>query len=60
MRPDVPIKVDNFPVYHVGMTGLGVVFTYPKYSIAAGYEGCPAYVLSFDDVSGLLVESLGD
>ena len=60
VRPDVPITVDNFPVYHVGMTGLGVVFTYPKYSIAAGYEGCPAYVLSFDDVSGLLVESLGD
>ncbi|MDE7387196.1 MAG: hypothetical protein K2N28_08685 [Muribaculaceae bacterium] len=60
VMPDEPITVENFPVYHVGITGLGVVFTYPKYSIAAGFEGCPAYVLGFDDVSGLLVEALRD
>ena len=60
VMPYEPITVENFPVYHVGITGLGVVFTYPKYSIAAGFEGCPAYVLGFDSVSGLLVEALRD
>lgn len=60
VMPDEPVTVGNFPVYHVGITGLGVVFTYPKYSIAAGFEGCPAYVLGFDSVSGLLVEALRD
>lgn len=56
--PSTPITVDNFPVYHVGITSLGVVFTYPKYSIAAGYEGCPAYVIPLDDLAEYLVPAL--
>ncbi len=54
VMPDSPITVDNFPVYHVGVTSLGIVFTYPKYSIAAGYEGCPAYVIPVDELSSYL------
>lgn len=54
LMPTTPVTVDNFPVYHVGITSFGVVFTYPKYSIAAGYEGCPAYVIPLDEVSSYL------
>lgn len=58
VMPDEPITVENFPVYHVGITSLGVVFTYPKYSIAPGFEGCPAYVMGFDSVADMLVDAL--
>lgn len=54
LMPSTAITVDNFPVYHVGITSLGVVFTYPKYSIAAGFEGCPAYVIPLDEVASYL------
>lgn len=54
LMPAAPVTVDNFPVYHVGITSFGVVFTYPKYSIAAGFEGCPAYVIPLDEVSSYL------
>lgn len=37
--------VKSFPIYHVGLTGQGYVFCYPKYSIAPGSEGCPVYVV---------------
>lgn len=37
--------VGTFPIYHVGLTGQGYVFCYPKYSIAPGSDGCPVYVV---------------
>lgn len=37
--------VKSFPIYHVGLTGQGYVFCYPKYSIAPGSDGCPVYVV---------------
>ena len=54
MMPSSPVTEANFPVAHVGITSLGVVFTYPKYSIAPGYEGCPAYVIPLDEVADYL------
>lgn len=50
VSPASPITVKNFPIYHVGITSMGYVFTYPKYSIAPGFEGCPAYVIPLDFV----------
>lgn len=37
--------VETFPIFHVGLTGQGYVFCYPKYSIAPGSDGCPVYVV---------------
>ncbi len=54
LMPAEPVGVDDFPVYHVGITSMGVVFTYPKYTIAAGFEGCPSYVIPLDEVSSYL------
>lgn len=54
LSPSSPVTVDNFPVYHVGITSMGVVFTYPKYTIAAGFEGCPSYVIPLDEISAYL------
>lgn len=51
---DDGITVENFPVYHVAILPEGLVFSYPKYSIAAGFEGCPTYVIPLDDVAGYL------
>lgn len=48
------LTVENFPVYHVAVIPEGLVFTYPKYSIAAGFEGCPTYVIPNDQVSKYL------
>lgn len=45
------LTVETFPIYHVGLTGDGLVFSYPKYSIAAGFEGCPTYAISLGDIS---------
>jgi len=54
IMPATPVTINNFPVYHVGITSMGVVFTYPKYSIAAGFEGCPSYVIPFDEAASYL------
>lgn len=54
LMPATPVTVENFPVYHVGLTSMGVIFTYPKYTIAAGFEGCPSYVIPLDEVSAYL------
>lgn len=40
------LTVETFPVYYVAETADGLLFTYPKYSIAAGSEGCPHYVIA--------------
>lgn len=37
--------VKNFPIYHIGLTGQGYVFCYPKYTIAPGSEGVGVYVV---------------
>ncbi|MCM1449345.1 MAG: hypothetical protein NC082_03305 [Clostridiales bacterium] len=56
IMPSTPVTVANFPVYHVGVSELGYVFTYPKYTIAPGFEGCPAYVIPLDFVKAALPE----
>lgn len=48
------VTVEDFPVYHVGVTGDGLVFCYPKYTIAPGSSGCPVYTLPMDKVRNYL------
>lgn len=45
------LTVRTFPIYNIGLTSDGLVFTYPKYTIAAGFEGCPTYAISLDQIS---------
>lgn len=47
-----PLTVETFPIYNVGITNDGLVFAYPKYTIAAGFEGCPTYAIALDEISG--------
>ncbi len=47
-----PLTIETFPIYNVGITNDGLVFAYPKYTIAAGFEGCPTYAIAFDDIAG--------
>lgn len=54
MGTETPLTIDSFPIYHVGITSDGLVFSYPKYSIAAGFEGCPTYAIPLDDISDAL------
>lgn len=42
-----PITADNFPVYYVALTPDGILFTYPKYSIAPGSYGSPRYLVPY-------------
>ena len=58
MGTEKPLTVETFPIYHVGITLDGLVFSYPKYSIAAGFEGCPTYAISLDDIKEDLAMSL--
>ena len=58
MGMEKPLTVETFPIYHTGITSDGLVFSYPKYSIAAGFEGCPTYAISLDDIKDDLTVNL--
>lgn len=48
------ITTENFPIYNVGVTADGLVFSYPKYSIAPGSDGAQSYVLPEGVTDGAL------
>lgn len=52
-----PLTVATFPVYNVALTPSGLVFTYPKYSIAPGCDGSPRYNLTLPDAAVSLRQS---
>lgn len=39
----------NFPIYHIALTGRGIVAIYPPYSIAPYSDGQPSFVIPNDD-----------
>lgn len=49
LTPDQPITIDNFPIYHIALTGQGLVVVYPSYSIAPYSDGQPAYLIPSED-----------
>ncbi len=48
------IGVENFPVYNVGITEQGLVFSYPEYSIDPASEGVQLFALPIEPIANIL------
>ena len=48
----IGITVRTFPTVTPGLINEGLIFTYPRYSIASGICGVPCVVLSYGEVEG--------
>lgn len=52
------IGVENFPVYNVGLTEQGLVFSYPQYSIGPASDGVQLYALPTEPLANILTIKL--
>lgn len=50
------ITLKNYPLNDPGIHGAGVVFTYEKYHLTPGCDGCPMIVLTYDEIRDCLKE----
>lgn len=50
------ITADDYPINDPGLNNTGLVFTYSKYHLTPGFEGCPVVVLTYDEVRDCLKE----
>lgn len=51
------ITINDYPLNDPGLNNAGLVFTYSKYHLTPGCEGCPVVVLTYDEVRDCLKES---
>lgn len=52
------ISLENYPLNDPGIHGAGLVFSYEKYHVTPGADGCPQVVLTFDEIRDCLKEPL--
>lgn len=50
------ITLNNYPLNGPGIHGAGLVFTYGKYQLTPGCDGCPVVVLTYDEIRDCLKE----
>lgn len=50
------ITLKNYPINDPGIHGAGLVFTYEKYHLTPGCDGCPTILLTFDEIRDCLKE----
>lgn len=50
------ITLNNYPINDPGLHGAGLVFTYEKYHLTPGCDGCPVILLTYDEISDCLKE----
>ena len=50
------ITLKNYPLNDPGVHGAGLVFTYEKYHLTPGCDGCPTILVTFDEIKGCLKE----
>lgn len=50
------ITLKNYPLNDPGIHGAGLVFTYEKYHLTPGCDGCPAILVTFDEIRSCLKE----
>lgn len=50
------ITLKNYPLNDPGIHGAGLVFTYEKYHLTPGCDGCPTILLTFDEIRDCLIE----
>lgn len=50
------ITLKNFPLNDPGIHGAGLVFTYEKYHLTPGCDGCPAILIPFNEIRNCLKE----
>ena len=51
---DKRITLKNYPLNNPAITSKGLVFTYERYELAPGVDGCPVVVLTYDEVKDCL------
>lgn len=49
------ITLENYPMTDPGIDETGLVFTYDKYALTPGSEGCPVIVVTYDEVRKYLM-----
>lgn len=50
------ITLKNYPLTDPGIHGAGLVFTYEKYHLTPGCDGCPTVLITFDEIRDCLKE----
>lgn len=50
------ITLKNYPINDPGLHGAGLVFTYEKYHLTPGCDGCPVILLTYDEIRDCLKE----
>ena len=50
------ISLKNYPINDPGLHGAGLVFTYEKYHLTPGCDGCPVILLTYDEIKDCLKE----
>lgn len=50
------ITLKNYPLNDPGVHAAGLVFTYEKYHLTPGCEGCPTILVTFDEIRSCLKE----